>query len=509
MSKRLLGLLGALTSLAIPLQVGASGFTVGPVVQASGASSPFAACTVGSIGIDFQPGTNYVNAEVEPRVAINPTDPRNIVGVFQQDRWSNGGAHGLVAAVSHDGGTIWSRTWAPFSECSGGNGTNGGNYARASDPWVSFAPNGELYQISLSVTSFTNGTNTSAVLVSKSTNGGDTWSNPTTLISENSAFSFNDKESITADPTDPSGKLAYAVWDRSEFPSERANVNALHSFAFRGDVMFSRTTDGGVTWEAGRPALDFKANNFTIGNQIVVLPSGTLVDVFDLSEGSGRNASGVFQALIRSTDKGQTWSQDPTTIASEQSVAVIDPNTGQHVRTGAGLPDVAVDPKTGNLYVVWADGRFSNGAHDDIAFTMSKDGGSTWTTPIKVNQTPVNTAVNVSAFTPTVRVRSDGTVAVSYYDVRNLQPGNRSTLPTDYWMLDCNPVSGSCGTTSNWTEDHLAGPFDTMFAPKAFGSLFLGDYQGLGSADNTFAPFFVQANSDNSNRTDAFFTTAS
>jgi hypothetical protein len=52
--------------------------------------SPFASCTIGL------PGTNYVNAEVEPRVAVNPTNPSNIVGVFQQDRWSTGGAHGLV-----------------------------------------------------------------------------------------------------------------------------------------------------------------------------------------------------------------------------------------------------------------------------------------------------------------------------------------------------------------------------------------------------------------------------
>src|SRR5947208_12527189 len=63
--------------------------------------SPFASCTVGG------PGTNYVNSEVEPFVAVNPTDPSNIVGVFQQDRWSNGGAHGLVASTSHDGGSTW------------------------------------------------------------------------------------------------------------------------------------------------------------------------------------------------------------------------------------------------------------------------------------------------------------------------------------------------------------------------------------------------------------------
>src|SRR5438477_4140629 len=99
--------------------------------------SPFAACTVGG------PGTNSVNSEVEPFVAVNPTNASNIVGVFQQDRWSNGGAHGLVAAVRHDGGKTWTESWAHCSICSGGTATNGVANGRASDPWVTFASNGD------------------------------------------------------------------------------------------------------------------------------------------------------------------------------------------------------------------------------------------------------------------------------------------------------------------------------------------------------------------------------
>src|SRR5689334_3218249 len=81
----------------------ASTFSSAPLTLASG-PSPFAGCTIGG------PGTNYVNAEVEPWVAVNPTNPNNIVAVYQQDRWSNGGAHGLVTAVSHNGGSTWSTT---------------------------------------------------------------------------------------------------------------------------------------------------------------------------------------------------------------------------------------------------------------------------------------------------------------------------------------------------------------------------------------------------------------
>src|SRR5947207_14843179 len=68
--------------------------------------SPFAACTVGG------PGTNSVNSEVEPFVAVNAANASNIVGVFQQDRWSHGGAHGAVASTSHDGRTTWNEPCA-------------------------------------------------------------------------------------------------------------------------------------------------------------------------------------------------------------------------------------------------------------------------------------------------------------------------------------------------------------------------------------------------------------
>ena len=39
---------------------------------------------------------------------IDPSNPMNIVGSWQQDRWSNGGSRGLVAGISTDGGFTWS-----------------------------------------------------------------------------------------------------------------------------------------------------------------------------------------------------------------------------------------------------------------------------------------------------------------------------------------------------------------------------------------------------------------
>ena len=67
-------------------------------------------------------GTLYRNAEVEPWVSSNPADRRNLIAVWQQDRWSNGGAQGLLTGVSFDRGDSWRRpTPPPFSRCAGGN----------------------------------------------------------------------------------------------------------------------------------------------------------------------------------------------------------------------------------------------------------------------------------------------------------------------------------------------------------------------------------------------------
>lgn len=470
----------------------AKNFSITPLVLVSG-PSPF---TPGCNGAP-QNGTNFPNAEVEPWVAVNPANPGNIIGVWQQDRWSDGGSNGLIAGVSHDGGATWTPSMAHFSRCSGGNVSNGGNYERASDPWVTFSPNGNAYQIALSVN---NSDMANAVLVSRSIDGGSTWSEPITLIRDTEPRFFNDKESITADPAN--SDLVYAVWDRLVFPNSHDRASeAEHYLAPRGPVMFSRTADGGQSWERARIIFDPGEDAQTIGNQIAVLPGGDLVDIFSLIY-VYENASGVRGinvTVIRSTDKGLKWSK-PIIVNKLFAVNVTDPDTGQPVRTGGIIPEVAVDQNSGNLYTVWQDGRFnSNFSH--IAFSMSNDGGLSWTEPVKIDKTPDG----ISAFTPSVHAASDGTVGVTYYDFRNNTPA--AGLPTDYWLVHCN-INNTCTNPANWSENHIAGPFDMETAPLARG-LFVGDYQGLSSAGSSFLPFFVQTNSGNTaNRTDVFATTA-
>ncbi|HEV8315097.1 MAG TPA: hypothetical protein VGQ23_18690, partial [Burkholderiaceae bacterium] len=124
-------------------------FTADPLVLISG-PSPLAACTADNVA--GQPGTNFLGSEVEPSVDINPTNPAHLVAGYQQDRWSNGGSRSLVASVSFNAGVNWSQVVIPgITLCAGGTAANGGDFHRATDPWVSFAPNGDVYFFSLSL----------------------------------------------------------------------------------------------------------------------------------------------------------------------------------------------------------------------------------------------------------------------------------------------------------------------------------------------------------------------
>jgi hypothetical protein len=494
----------------------AANLTVGTPQRVSG-PSPFApGC--GGPGEAVNGGFNYLNAEVEPWVAVNPANPANIVGFWQQDRWSDGGAHGLVAGVSKDGGLTWTETWPALSRCAGATSGDPGFFERSSDPWVSFAPNGDLYSISIS---FDDSTARNAVLVSKSTDGGSTWQRPITLKFDNPRAvgnNFNDKESITADPGD--ARFAYAVWDRLVSPSELASASGVEHggfFAFRGPTWFARTTDGGRTWEPPRPIYDPGERNQTISNQIVVTPDGTLVDGFQLLKMSQNNQGtrGDHIAVIRSTDMGVTWSA-PTIVAADPTFGVRDPeprvcrtfnpNPCTLVRTGDIVPDFAVDRASGALYAVWQQHRtftvLGNPVDDVVLLSRSTDGGRTWSAPVQVNQTPAG-AYNRQAFLGSVHVAPNGVVAVTYYDMRNDIAGDAS-LSTDVWITHSHDGGRTWGT-----ESHLSGPFDMRTAPYARG-YFVGDYEGLDSAGNVFRPFFVQANDGNlANRTDVFITSAS
>jgi hypothetical protein len=481
MRRRILAFIGALAVVVLTAS-GAAAVTAQPV-PVSG-PTPFAANCNGAP----QPGTLFPNSEVEPWVSANPRSAGNMVAVWQQDRWSNGGAQGNLTGVSVDSGRSWDVVESPpFSRCAGGNAQNGGDYERATDPWVSFGRDGTAYQMSLSIDVSTADPNLlqvrDAMLVSTSTDGGRTWGEITPLITDDSPLRLNDKNSLTADPT--RNGVAYAVWDRVEIAED------LQSF--RGPTLFTRTTDGGRTWEPPRVIFDPGVNNQTIGNQIAVLPDGRLVNVFDWIIQGQLNVGVMF-----SDDRGLTWTE-PRLLNALGTIGITDPFDGAPVRTGDLVPDIAVDPRKGtsSIYVVWQDARFAEGLRDQIALVRSGDGGQTWTTPTRVSSN-----LATQAFTASVEVNDRGHVGVTYYDFTRDSPTAQPLL-TDHWLT----VSTDRGAHFSTRERQTASSFDMRLAPLTGSGFFVGDYVGLEGVGRRFHPVFGVTRSS-TNPVDVVATTA-
>ena len=322
-----------------------------------------------------RPGPVFRNAEVEPWVDVNLADANNLVGNWQQDRWSNGGASGNLSAYSLNGGTSWTippissapdTGQAKFSRCTGGNAANGGDFERATDPWVSFSPNGVAHQVALWI----NDSNVAnavldVALVRQGRElggpGGGQVRRPGELL-QRQGDAHRGSDRLASSSTSPGS----ASWRPASRASARAGERAA---AFRSIAWFARSDDNGASYDVVKPILDPGNKAQTIGNQIVVLPNGDLVMLFNLIRNVGANRNrGFTAAVMRSTDKGDTWSA-PIAIDRMITDGVTDPADGHEVRTGDLIPQIAVDDSSGALYVVWQDDRFTG--EEQIAFSRS------------------------------------------------------------------------------------------------------------------------------------------
>ncbi len=458
-----------------------------PVTAAVSGASPFTA----SCGSTVPTGTTETfttGSGVQPQIAAIPGG--SIVGVWEQDRWTGLGSRAILSALSSNGGSTWTKPVVlPFSACGGGNGA-GAAYDRTSDPWISFAGSGVMVASALAFSAngfvednFTSVAGTSAVLLSRSTDGGSTWSAPTVLFQDlnpGPTFYFNDRDSITADPSQGN---VYVVWDR--LPSNLPNL------AGSAPAYLARLTGGGATLSGVGPIYDPGVGNEAFNNEIVILPSGVLLDFFTLISSSGATTLQV----ISSSNQGVTWSTTPpwpVTVSTIVSVGTANPIPNSFaIRDSMWMAQVAVDPATGAVAAVWQQSFSAGGTFDGIALSISTDGGATWSAPVQING-----KTTVAAFSPTVRYLPGSVLAVSYYDFRDFVAGS-SVLSTDAWLTE-----SSDGKT--WHELRLQVPFDLNQAPQAWDShipfgggtgLFLGDNQALALVASGALPLYAATNS--------------
>jgi hypothetical protein len=98
--RTMIGLLAVAAAFSLTAAPAVAGVFTRSPLQVVSVASPFAGCDISGLAAG---GTNFLNAEVEPWVDANPANPMNLIAVWQQDRWSNGGARGLLTAVTHNG----------------------------------------------------------------------------------------------------------------------------------------------------------------------------------------------------------------------------------------------------------------------------------------------------------------------------------------------------------------------------------------------------------------------
>lgn len=383
----------------------------------------------GTIDFTKLPYWNYVSANFEPCIAVNPIDPQNIIITTQVAR----PFRNIPILYTLDGGKHWQSVSIPNSRCSApvvDQATN--DFGQASDPWVTFDKNGNAYASTLGVNgiynedgSFTGIYVNSGVLVFKSTDKGQSWNAPLRAFFSNDANAFPDKPAIYGSTVE--SETVYLVY---HFPSSSQDETAVVT-------VFQRSTDGANFFE---DPIIFEYNDIIVNGQQIppvyiwggaatTLPDGTLLvtarnSLFDTNEDIGFGPGHNEQILVnRSTDGGKTFGSTIVALPDATQTFAYDAPNNYFVRDTAVWHDIAVNNCNGYVYIATQDSTFNQNSEPDgfeflgagSVIIMSKDGGLTWSEKIPVNPTTTDS----QAYMATVAVLKDGTVGVFYYTDRN------------------------------------------------------------------------------------------
>jgi hypothetical protein len=437
-------------------------------VGSAGSAAPTRATSAGiPVNVDVSQRSGN---ESEEAVAVNPTDPRNVVIVTN----IAGSGAGMFEAVSFDGGA----TWTKHLIATGALGDPLGS--ACCDPSLSFDQYGNLFMTYLYLSGNTVPT---LIPVALSTDGGVTFTVIANIASsakrnaptgdERGLFRFVDQPTITTG--------ANEVWlvfnGGGPIIATGAPVNG---FGKVGSFMTAEVVPG--------------TNNCTYGD-VAIGPQGQVMNVCTLTEtGEG---GGTLRVNV-----------DPDGVGPQgfgQSVSVIDTHIGgfhfipaQVDRSIDAEPGLAWDrtggPYTGRVYLVYTFER-SNGTNDtDIFVRFSDDQGATWSSPVRVND---DTTTN-SQFLPKISLdQTTGNLAVIWYDARNDLgtggPGDTNGVPNDDAQL-WGAFSTDGGQTFTKNIQISAG---TSNSHDSGNHIDYGDYTGLSFDGGVAHPAWA----DNSNST--------
>jgi hypothetical protein len=232
-------------------------------------------------------------------------------------------------------------------------------------------------------------------------------------------------------------------------------------------MYFSRSTDHGKIFsmpfrisDKGGDCLD--SDNTVEGAVPAVGPHGEVYIVW---------AGPLGLVFKKSLDGGLTFGKDKVVGSMpggwDFSVEGLDRANGMPV-TGV---DLSNGPNKGTLYINWIDAR--NG-DPDVFVMSSRDGGETWTAPVRVNDDPLKNG-KVQFFTWMSVDPIDGSVNVIFYDRRDTQGAlTKLTL--------ARSVDGG----QSFVNYPIAVP-PFSCDPRVF----FGDYSGISAYGGLVVPIFM------------------